>query len=277
MLAEINENDATGEIARIFAEIRHLWGVPYVSAIHRHLATRPGVLEWAWEAVAPAFRDGRSQIAGWGAADGAAIPPLDPISRDALAVWGVDAKAIGTIKAVAEGFVRVAPVNMMFAGLVKSLIETNVAGNRAVPAPAAIWSPPLPLPVPPAMVQLKALDPAVRGVLLQFASSTDGKPFVPGLYRMIAHWPAFLAHLGTVLGPRLTRPDTSAACDRLRTRIDAAVPDIRAGLTATSTVRPKPNATECAHFLEIGGLYRKTSPELVVLGRAILEAMPSRP
>ena len=80
MLAEINENDATGEIARIFAEIRHLWGVPYVSAIHRHLATRPGVLEWAWEAVAPAFRDGRSQIAGWGAADGAAIPPLDPIS-----------------------------------------------------------------------------------------------------------------------------------------------------------------------------------------------------
>lgn len=283
MLAEINERDASGEIARTFEEIRHLWGVPYVSAIHRHLATRPGVLEWAWEAVAPAFRDGRAQTAGWAAADGATIPPLDPISRDALVLWGLDDTAIETVKAVAEGFVRVAPVNMMFAGLVKALIEgkapveERAAGRREKPAFTDRWSPPVPLPIPPAMVALDTLDPALRGVLLQFASTADGKPFVPGLYRMIAHWPDMLAHLATVLVPRLASPDMSAACDRLRSRIDAAVPGVLAGLATTQTAYPKPNATECAHFLEIGGVYRKTSPEMVVLGRLIGDAMPSSP
>ena len=45
MLAELQERDATGEIARIYAEIRRLWAVPYVSSLQRHLATRPGWLE----------------------------------------------------------------------------------------------------------------------------------------------------------------------------------------------------------------------------------------
>jgi len=54
MLAELQERDATGEIARIYAEIRRLWAVPYVSSLQRHLATRPGwlarLLEWQREA-----------------------------------------------------------------------------------------------------------------------------------------------------------------------------------------------------------------------------------
>ena len=42
MLAELREQDATGEIAAIYEEIRRLWAVPYVSSLQRHLATRPG-------------------------------------------------------------------------------------------------------------------------------------------------------------------------------------------------------------------------------------------
>ena len=55
MTGEISEAEARGEIAAIFTELRTLWGVPYVSAIHRYLAAKPGFLEWAWDAVAPAF------------------------------------------------------------------------------------------------------------------------------------------------------------------------------------------------------------------------------
>ena len=109
MLSEIAENDATGEIAAIFADVRHLWGVPYVSAIQRHLATRPGVLEWAWEAVGPAFRSGTAQQAAWQAGGDLAVTPLPPLSRAALAVWNVDDEGLATIRATAEGFVRVAP------------------------------------------------------------------------------------------------------------------------------------------------------------------------
>ena len=45
MLAELPERNAAGEIATIYAEIRRLWAVPYVSSLQRHLATRPRWLE----------------------------------------------------------------------------------------------------------------------------------------------------------------------------------------------------------------------------------------
>ena len=274
MLAEINEKDATGDIARIFDEIRRLWGVPYVSAIHRHLATRPGVLEWTWEAAGPAFRSGGAQEAGWRAADGLALAPLDRIPRAALTVWGVDDQALATVKAVAEGFVRVAPVNMMFAGLVRALLDGNQPGGGHGNPGRAPWLPPPALPAPPVMVAPEALDPAQHAVLMQFASTSDGKPFVPGLYRMLAHWPGLLAHLTTVLVPRLTAAETNAACDRLRARIDAAVPEVLGTLPAVPMQRVMPDAAERVHFMSIGGTYRKTSPELDVLGRLIRDALP---
>lgn len=62
-LAELPEQDATGEIAAIYDEIRRFCGVPYVSSMQRHLATRPGWLEFVWAAVRPAFASGRAQTA----------------------------------------------------------------------------------------------------------------------------------------------------------------------------------------------------------------------
>ena len=273
MLAEIDEKSATGEIAEIFTEVRYLWGVPYVSAIHRHLATRAGVLEWAWEAVGPAFRDGSAQEAGWRCAQGLVLTSLDPVSRDALSVWGVDDRALAMVRAATEGFVRVAPVNMMFAGLVKSLLEGQQPGGRST-GTAVAWRPPSALPVPPAMLAPGALDAAPRGVLMQFATPSDGQPFVPGLYRILAHWPCLLAHLATVLGPRQTARETIAACDLLRARIDMAVPGVLAGLDPRPAVREMPDEAERAHFFAVGGTYRRTSPDLVVLGRLILDALP---
>ncbi len=48
MLPEVTEQQASGEVAGIYAEIRTLCGVAHVSSMQRHLATRPGWLEWAW-------------------------------------------------------------------------------------------------------------------------------------------------------------------------------------------------------------------------------------
>ena len=272
-MLEIDERDATGETARIYAELRRLWGVPYVSAIHRHMATRPGLLEWAWDAVGPAFRDGSAQEAGWRAAEGARLAPLDPIAGDALAVWGVDDEALATVKGIVLGFIRVAPVNMVFAGLVKALLEGQPPGGSAVVGRRE-WSPPAPLPAPPAMVAPEALDEAGRTILLRFAATTGDRPFVPGLYRMLARWPGLLAHLATVVAPRLAAPETASACDSVRARIDAAVPGVLAGLPRIATARAMPDAAERAHFLAVGATYRKTSPELVVLGQLIRNALP---
>ena len=275
MLAEINETEATGDIAAIFEDVRRLWGVPYVSAIQRHLATRPGVLEWAWEAVGPAFQSGAAQRAAHAAVQGLAVPPLMPIPREALTLWGVDEKGLAAIRGCAEGFVRVAPINMMFAGLMTALLGgASPGGGGGASSHEPAWTVPPPLPAPPSMVAPDKLDAAARSVLMRFATMNDGKPFVPGLYRMLAHWPAFLAHLATVLPPRLSEPAVASAFDLIRKRIDEAVPGVLAGLPSTPTRRPMPSTAERTHFQTIRGTYRKTSPELVVLGTLIGDALP---
>src|SRR5215475_5057124 len=112
MLAELQERDATGPIAVIYAEIRRLWAVPYVSSLQRHLATRPGWLEWTWAALGPAFASGEAQRAAWRASEQIPVPRLAPISPDALRVWGVDAPGESAIRATCASFVRVSPVNL---------------------------------------------------------------------------------------------------------------------------------------------------------------------
>ena len=78
-LAELAEREATGEKARIYAEMRRLGGVPMVALIFRHLATLPGGIEWAWAALEPAWKAGRLQEAAWKIAGEAPLEALTPI------------------------------------------------------------------------------------------------------------------------------------------------------------------------------------------------------
>jgi hypothetical protein len=271
MLAELSEAEATGDIARIYADIRRLCAVPYVSAIYRHLATRPGVLPWAWAAVAPAFETGAAQEAGWRVAADLALEPLPPIPREALRVWGVDATAEQTVRNVCDGFVRVAPVNMVFAGLLARFIAGDTPNGKSA---FATWQPPADIPAPPPLVDPAKLDAAQRGVLMRFSTTSGGKPFVPGLYRMLAHWPGLLAHLSIVLAPRLAGETTTAAFDLVRARIDAAVPQVFGQMSAPGSLPPAPSADEKTNILTALETYRKTSPELIVFGRLIRDALP---
>jgi hypothetical protein len=139
MLTELNEADATGDIARIYADVRRTCAVPYVSALYRHLATRPGVLPWAWAAVSPALENGTAQGAGWRVAADLPIDPLPSIPRDALRVWAIDASAEQVVRNVCDGFVRVAPVNMVFAALLKRFIAGETPNGKSA---SATWQPP---------------------------------------------------------------------------------------------------------------------------------------
>ena len=54
-MRELSEDDATGSIAEIYEEIKEYYAAPYVSSLFRHLATYPGLLEWIWKIMLPAF------------------------------------------------------------------------------------------------------------------------------------------------------------------------------------------------------------------------------
>lgn len=272
MVQDISEQDAGGEIREIFAEVRSLWGVSYVSAVHRYMASQPGLLEWAWAAVAPEFRSGRAQEAAWAATSRIAIADIAPISQDALAVWGANASDLETLHVIARNFTRVAPVNMMFAALLRRVINEGRAA-RAEDA-ACRWRPADTLPDLPAMVAIDTLPPPERALISRFASNMDGSAFVPGLYRMIAHWPGVLAHFATVLPETLQSEATLTAYQDIRQRIDAAADQFNLTLPTSTLTRDAPSSEQLASFQAIAETYRKTSPEMIVAGGLILRALP---
>jgi hypothetical protein len=112
-------------------------------------------------------------------------------------------------------------------------------------------------------------------VLATLGTMVGEQPFVPGLYRMLASWPAFLAHVATVLPPHLEDPATRAACQRLLDAVDAGIPAVFAALPMPPATPPMPPAAEFADVLAALDTYRTTSPEMVVFGRMIGDALPA--
>jgi hypothetical protein len=270
---ELSERDARGETAVIYDEIRRFCGVPYVSSMQRHLATRPGWLEWVWAALRPVFVSGRAQAAAWRAAEGVAGMRLPPLSRDALRVWDVDDRGEAAIRAVCDSFIRASPTNLVLSGLLRRLLAGDRPGGGASDSS---WTPPAPVPALPALVDMAALPPAERGVLLSLGTPVDGQPFVPGLYRMLAQWPRFVAHLATVLQPHFHEPETRAVCQRVLSAIDAEIPGVFAALPPLRDRPPAPAREEFPAVLSALDAYRKTSPEMIVFSRAIRDALPLR-
>ena len=271
---ELAERDATGEIAGIYDEIRRLCAVPYVSSMQRHLATRPGWLPWVWAALRPAFASGRAQEAAWRITAAADLPRVEPVPREALRTWGVDAAAEATIRAVCDSFIRVSPINLLLSGLLRRLLGGERPGDTSS-IPDRIWMPPPPLPSLPSLVAVHARPAAQRDVLLSLATMVDGQPFVPGLYRMLAHWPSFIAYVAGPLRRHLDAPATREAGQRLLEALDAEIPALFATLPPLPARPPMPPAREFGSVLAALDAYRKTSPEMVVFSSLIRSILPA--
>ena len=272
MLTELAEVDARGEIAEIFAEIRDLYATPYISSIHRHMATRPGVLEWAWQSAAPAFRSGRAQRTAWRIAETVALPPLAVIPPEALTVWDVRAADVPMLRAIAESFTRVAPLNLVFGGIVRDLLRDGPTSVIARPIDLQErWIPPAVLAPPPPMVNLATLAESQRRLLELFKSGTGDTAFVPGLYRMLARWPLLLAHFAVELRPHLAGDEKARIAASLLVSIDAAVAELCQSLRPAAL--PAPAGDEAAHLQRMIEGYRVTSPEMILFGKLIGEAL----
>jgi hypothetical protein len=272
-LSEITEGEAGGEIARIYDEIREAYAAPYVSSLFRHLATYPGLLEWSWGVTRPAFQAGSIQHTGWNSVDVLALPALPPISRERLRGLGVAAADEAVIRDVCRTFTRVSPVNLVFAGCLARLLRGE-SGAMASAQPPDWRKLPTALPRLPGMVPWEALDPERRAVVEVFETELAGEAFVPGLYRILAHWPGYLAHVAEVLGPSLSDPEVLAICESTADRIVDTAPQILAALPAPDTPPPiSPAARE--RVLSAIGTYRGTSPQMVGFGTMLLNALPA--
>ena len=269
MLDELPEASATGRIAEIYDEIRRFSGVPYVSSLQRTLATHPGVLEWAWEALRPAMVAGVIPETGWRLAATARLSSAKPVEAS-LPGWGVDRAGLAAIRNIAANFVRVSPVNLMIGACLNRLLTDAYPSG---PGYVDIWSPPPALPPMPGNVDPDALPPEQRAVLMRFAVEVDGKPFIPALYRQIAHWPSVLSWLANELPPRFSAPETTAARVAFRAAARQAAPGIVARLPAVAD-SPPPDPETTRRVLAMIDRYAETSPDMTMFGQLILDALP---
>ena len=270
LLAELSENAATGRIAEIYDEIRRFSGVPYVSSLQRYLATMPGVLEWAWDAVRPAMVSGVIPETGWRLARTVRLSPAAPIDQGTLREWGINTTDLAAIRNIAENFVRVSPVNLMTGACLAQLLNGTRPSGPGFPN---TWTPPAMLPPMPGNADPAALPPDHRAVLMRFATEVDSKPFLPALYRQIAHWPAVLSWLADELAPRFAAPATATARNDFRAAARKAAPGIVAQLPGMPN-SAAPDADTTRRVLATIDRYAETSPEMMMFGQLILDALP---
>src|SRR5579863_4377599 len=192
LLPELPESQATGELERIYDEVRRFSGVPYVSSLQRYLATLPGVLEWAWAALRPAMAPGVIPETGWRLAAEVRATPAASVSPSMLREWGVDDAGLAAVRNIAANFVRVSPVNLVTGACLRRLLSGVAPSGVGL---AGTWTPPAMLPAMPGNVDPAALPEVQRAVLMRFATEVDGVPFIPALYRQVAHWPRVLSWL----------------------------------------------------------------------------------
>src|SRR5438094_1281251 len=82
------EEDAGGEIAAIFADIRKVLGTSVVNLVWRNLATMPGALPWTWSTVRPLYQ-GAAPLHAEAVRRTIALPDLPGFSEDSLLAAGI--------------------------------------------------------------------------------------------------------------------------------------------------------------------------------------------
>ena len=270
-MRELMEADAVGEIAIIYEEIRQYYAAPYVSSLFRHLATYPGLLEWIWRITRPVFESGLIQNTGWARVDVSGLEVLKPLSNRELNILGVNSEARKIIFDTCLTFTRVSPINLVFAGCMKQLLEIVdlqpvIKDRKQFPLPAS-------LPKLPSMVPWEDLTGPNLTALNVFSATLAGEIFIPGIYRIFARWPLYLEYVAELLGPRLRDPNVLITLETIANNIFSAVPEVFDDLDLTEPTPPI-DEEQKQQVLSAITAYRGTSPQMVGFGTLLMRALP---
>ena len=191
-LPTVEEDEATGEIARLYDDVRATVRSTFVPTVFRALAVHPWYLVAAWKALKPNL----STVAAESVAGELRVACVDrlkalvgPPRPPAIAL---PEPARAEIRAVLETFFYVIPT---FVVAVTALHEAwqgrPIAGHvstgplRTLPRGAPASMPSI------ALVSPDTQDARVRRIF-ESAALMLGRPEVPTLYRTLARWPDYL-------------------------------------------------------------------------------------
>lgn len=196
----IREEDATGEVAAIFADLRATLGIPFVNLIWRHFPTIPGALPWAWAMLKPLYQSPELARCGAALRSGIALPDVSPVPAFAWDVAGVGAKDRTAIRALVEDYNRANSINLLTMLVAKAVLDPQappppkglVSGEASTRSDLS--SPVAPGPTP-SLLALTDLPPALLDLVRAFdrLGRLGESVALASLYRHLAHWPGYLA------------------------------------------------------------------------------------
>jgi hypothetical protein len=200
----VTEASATGHIADIFTDIRHVYHVGVVNLIWRHLATFPGALPWVWESVRPLYVDGTIEREAAALRASIALPDLPGFPAAAFAAAGLSERDIEQIRVVLAAYDR---TNAM-ALIALSAVDCKIAGTQGeadcafggrIEVPASLQAE---LKLPP-LLNLAEMSPeaAELVVTMNRLGAQRDDSILASMYRHLAHWPPYLALAWTLMAP----------------------------------------------------------------------------
>ena len=269
MLAELSEDQASGDIRQIYQEIRRLSAVPMVALIWRHLATLPGTLEWAWDFLGPAMRGGALQQIAWELAEKTRIPRQLTIDISALRVAGISEEDQRGITDTLDGYNRANPVNFVMVRCLSLHLAGTTGATHSQAWPH--WQPPPPPSALLPMINPEAMSPTVHALALLLTdrrSDVAPSTLLPSLYRHLAHWPAFLGYASVLVPPEFEAIDAAAA--QMRKQVDLACASLTFQLVPAAS-QPVPSG-QLIRALE---QFSIRIPEMVVIGNLLRAALPA--
>lgn len=199
----VAEAAATGETARIFADIRAVLGVEVVNLIWRHLAIFPGALPWAWEGLRPLYADGTLAAEAARLHRDLQLPPLPRLSPEVLTCAGLNEPDLATIGNVLSAYNR---TNAMALLALSALLvrlsgeQTEGGAGAASPGGAGAEAGQIPLPKLLAMDEMAPATAQLVLALNRLGAQRDD-PILASMYRHLAHWPSYLALAWTLVAP----------------------------------------------------------------------------
>ena len=253
-LPEIPESEATGRIAGIYRAILAATGLPSTNLVWRHMASRPGVLEWAHGALEPAFSAGAFRALG--AELATAVPPAAMAALDGDD--GLDRATVEKAAGVMAFYNRANPINLVALAALRRALAGETSGPGCDPAPPA---PALPT-LPAVAVEVDGSTQGRMAALARIVNDADSA-LMPTALRHLANWPATVA----ALHRRVEVLAASGALDEdaAELRRKAARSALRVELAASESGRP---GEETRHALDGAiELFDRPISRMVIVGR----------
>lgn len=193
-IAAIPENEASGETAELFADLRATLGVPFVNLIWRHLATLPGVLPAIWERVRPLYVSAELEGRAADLRIASTTPGIEPLPSFVWDCGGVDERSRRAIGHLVTDYNRANSINFLALSTASIILRgEGVKAKRrrsSTPMPRRISE----TEVPP-LQPIDGLRPQLRALVQSFdeLGRLGASDAIASLLRHLAQWPAFLA------------------------------------------------------------------------------------